>query len=88
MGRGGPGARRRGVGREARAGDHGRLGPGPVHCAPVLVATVGARGHGSPQGGAALPLMVFTTMAQDRSAVGRRVDAGCRYSRQEAPPVG
>jgi hypothetical protein len=38
--------------------------------ASVVVAPLGARGHGSPQGGAALPLMVNTTMARARCSVG------------------
>jgi hypothetical protein len=63
-------AQRRGVGREPRAGDHGRPGQGgetgPVRCAPVVVAPGEARGLGSPQGVAALPLMVYITMALAR----------------------
>ena len=35
-------------------------GQGQVRCAPVVAAPVGARGRGSPQGGATLPWMVNT----------------------------
>ncbi|MDO9532608.1 MAG: hypothetical protein Q7O12_10840 [Deltaproteobacteria bacterium] len=34
-------------------------GQEPVRCAPVVVALVGSRGHGSLKGDAALPLMVY-----------------------------
>ena len=41
-------------------------GAGAVRCAPVVVAPVGARGHGSPRVAPALSLMVYTTMALAR----------------------
>ncbi len=56
----GSGARRRGVGREARAGDYGRpglgggAGAGPL--CPGGGAYVGGRGHVSPPGWCSLPL--------------------------------
>ncbi|MFH1595437.1 MAG: hypothetical protein ABIG94_03575 [Pseudomonadota bacterium] len=58
----GAGATRLGLGRGAGGWAlalTGVGGWGPVRCAPVVVAPVVARGHGSPQGGAALSLMVY-----------------------------
>ncbi|MFH1596859.1 MAG: hypothetical protein ABIG94_10910 [Pseudomonadota bacterium] len=50
----------------------------------MVVAPVGARGHGCPQGGAALSLMVYTTMALARWCGGpgrRQGGRGCADGR-------